>query len=139
VQEPEDFSILLEWRDFDIDGLVNGHLGLGFDVALGAVETFGRSAGEIESLIGRGSGSGSVLPPDSREFFRLDRVVAQRPTDFPAGFAVLVVVDGEVEISTESGANQRMPSGTTAVLPHATGRFHLDGNGVALLARPPLP
>jgi mannose-6-phosphate isomerase len=139
VQEPEDLSILLEWRDFDIDGLIDGHLGLGFDIALGAVEVRGRSTAEIESLIGRGSGPGSVLPPDSQEFFRLDRVVAQEPTDLPAGFAVLVVVDGELELSTESGAKQRMPSGTTAVIPHATGRFQLDGNGVALLARPPLP
>jgi mannose-6-phosphate isomerase len=139
VQEPEDFSILLEWRDFDIDGLVDGHLGLGFDIALGAVDTRGRNAEEIESLIGRGSGPGSVLPPDSQEFFRLDRVIAQGPTNFPAGFAVLVVIDGELELSTEGGASQRMPAGTTAVIPYATGRFHLDGNSTALLARPPLP
>ena len=37
LQEPTDFSILLEWRGFDIDGRADGHLGLGFDVALDAV------------------------------------------------------------------------------------------------------
>ena len=37
LQEPTDFSLLMEWDGFDIDGRADGHLGLGFDLALGAV------------------------------------------------------------------------------------------------------
>ena len=37
LQEPTDFSMLLEWDGFGVDGRVDGHLGLGFDVALDAV------------------------------------------------------------------------------------------------------
>jgi mannose-6-phosphate isomerase len=47
LQEPEDLSILLEWRDFDLDGECDGHLGLGFDLALEAVEYRSRSGEEI--------------------------------------------------------------------------------------------
>ena len=38
VQEPEDLSILLEWRDFELDGERDGHFGLGFPVVIDAVD-----------------------------------------------------------------------------------------------------
>ena len=38
LQEPEDLSILLEWGGFALDGERDGHLGLGFDLALSAVD-----------------------------------------------------------------------------------------------------
>ena len=43
LQEPTDFSVLLEWEGFAIDGRAEGHLGLGFDVALGCVDRAGWS------------------------------------------------------------------------------------------------
>ncbi|MFD0804288.1 class I mannose-6-phosphate isomerase, partial [Streptomonospora algeriensis] len=50
VQEPTDFSILLDWREYDLDGPREGHLGLGFDVALDAVRRTPLSAAEVEAL-----------------------------------------------------------------------------------------
>jgi hypothetical protein len=35
LQEPTDLSVLLEWEGFAIDGRAQGHLGLGFELALG--------------------------------------------------------------------------------------------------------
>src|SRR6266540_6522524 len=37
LQEPSDLSVLLEWAGFAVDGTRDGHLGLGFDVALRSV------------------------------------------------------------------------------------------------------
>jgi mannose-6-phosphate isomerase len=51
LQEPEDLSILLEWRGFELDGERDGHLGLGFDLALEAVECRSRSSEEIRQLV----------------------------------------------------------------------------------------
>lgn len=51
VQEPEDLSILLEWRDFDLDGRKDGHLGLGFDLALKAVTSRRLDPSQIDHLI----------------------------------------------------------------------------------------
>ena len=61
VQEPTDLSILLEWQGFDVDGSLDGHLDLGFDLALQAVETEGRSADAVAGLIVRAAGEGSAL------------------------------------------------------------------------------
>jgi mannose-6-phosphate isomerase len=51
LQEPEDLSILLEWRGFELDGERDGHLGLGFDLAPEAVECRSRSGEEIRQLV----------------------------------------------------------------------------------------
>ncbi len=60
LQEPTDFSVLLEWEGFDVDGPADGHLGLGFDVALDAVRTDAFTASAVDALIRRAD-SGSVL------------------------------------------------------------------------------
>lgn len=60
LQEPEDMSILLEWRGFEFDGERDGHLGLGFDLALQAVETRDRSHEDIRELV-RPAGVGPML------------------------------------------------------------------------------
>src|SRR6202012_6189903 len=50
LQEPTDFSILLEWAGFAIDGPREGHLGLGFDLALTALDYSGWDAGRRGGL-----------------------------------------------------------------------------------------
>ena len=135
VQEPEDLSILLEWKDFALDGLVSGHLGLGFDVALTAVEHVGRTREEVEALVRRSMVSGPALVPLSAEFFRLERVTAGARIE--AGFAVVIVLDGAVTLTESSGAAQSFDSGSTVVVPAAAGPFTLAG-GTVLVARPPL-
>ena len=132
VQQPEDLSILLEWRDFAVDGPADGHLGLGFDVALQAVETGARTPEEIDALVVRGPRIGGTLPNGSSEYFRLDRV--QAPATLEPGFAVLIVTDGEAQLD-----GLALPAGSTAVLPHASGPTRLRGDATVLVARPPAP
>jgi mannose-6-phosphate isomerase len=133
VQEPEDLSILLEWRGFALDGTRDGHLGLGFDRALTAVEHRARGTAEIADLV-RPAGYGpSVLPAASAPYFRLERTaVAGRVTTAP-GFAVLIVTAGVVDL--DDGTS--LPAGTTAVAPHGAGPLTFSGQGEVLVARPP--
>jgi len=141
VQEPEDLSILLEWRDFDIDGRAAGHLGLGFDTALRAVETAARSQREIAELIGGSQPRGDVLAAASRAFFRLQRVPVDAPdgpgVECEAGFAVMIVVAGALNLLAPDGSGLPAGPGTTTLVPYAAGPFRLTGRGTALLARPP--
>ena len=53
LQEPTDFSVLLEWDGFDVDGPADGHLGLGFDVAIDAVRTDAFTATDVDRLVRR--------------------------------------------------------------------------------------
>jgi mannose-6-phosphate isomerase len=133
VQEPEDLSILLEWEGFDLDGEKDGHLDLGFEVALTAVENSARSSENVEALIRRGGKAGNALAPEAAKFFRLDRVESR--TEIAAGFAVVIAVDEGVELTLDSGTKHSLAPGTTTLLPFAAGSYVLEGP--ALVARPP--
>lgn len=54
----DDLSILLEWQGFAVDGMKDGHLDLGFETALQAVDLTAVSASDLDRL---------VLPEESIE------------------------------------------------------------------------
>jgi len=134
LQEPEDLSILLEWKDFAIDGARLGHLGLGFGIALTAVETRARSAGEIANLARPAGWGASVLPAEADPFFRLERLAVRGTTTIDAGFAVLIVTDGSISLGALT-----LPRGSTLLVPHSAGPLSLSGDGEAVVCRPPAP
>ncbi len=137
LQEPEDLSILLEWRDFELDGERDGHLGLGFDLALEAVECRGRSEEDIREQV-RAAGFGpSVLPAAADPYFVLEHVALDGEANIDPRFTVLVLLTGEADLENER--RLRLGAGSTAVAPNAFGRLVLHGRGELLACRPPRP
>lgn len=134
LQEPEDLSILLEWRGFALDGERDGHLGLTFPVAFDAVELRARTDAEIDALVRPAGFGASVLPDGSGDFFRLERRRVDGSIELGEGFQVLVVVEGELR-DTRSGLT--LPRGSTTVVPHGAGALVLEGTGELLSCRPP--
>lgn len=139
LQQPEDLSILLEWHGFELDGARDGHLGLGFDLALQAVTTQARSPQEVDRWIRPASEGDSILPAESEPFFRLERHVLDGRIVIEPGFAIAVVEDGEVKLSTAVGSTKRAKQGSTLVFPHAEGAITVSGAGTVLICRPPRP
>jgi mannose-6-phosphate isomerase len=135
LQEPEDLSILLEWRDFELDGERVGHLGLGFDIALEAVECRGRSHREVSQLVKAAGFGPSVLPQAADPYFVLERVALDGEATIDPGFTVLVMLTGEAVL--DNGRRLRLRAGSTAVAPNACGRLVLRGQGEILACRPP--
>ena len=135
VQEPEDLSILLEWRDFALDGAEEGHLGLGFDKALGAVETAAMTSLDVDGLVRRGGS----LPDAADGYFRLERHEVRGDAEIAAGFAVVLVVSGEILLRPATGRGARCVRGTTVLVPHGAGVVRAEGEGEILIARPPEP
>lgn len=134
LQQPEDLSILLEWQDFAIDGAALGHLGLGFDLALAAVNRRGRSDAEISTLVSTAPASGSAFPAAADKYFRLERIPVDGSVVIGGGFAVIIVNDGRVMLD---GA--QLSAGSTLLVPHAAGALAASGRGELLVARPPAP
>lgn len=139
VQEPEDLSILLEWRDFDIDGSVHGHLGVGFQKALTAVEIEGRSREQVLRLVSDQNSFGNVVAAESNEYFVIERLQFEGEISCRRGFAIVVVLDGDMQLITDSKESVSLTKGTTTVVPFADGDFLLQGTGQLLVARPPSP
>jgi mannose-6-phosphate isomerase len=136
VQEPADLSILLEWEGFAVDGPGTGHLGLGFPLALAAVETRGRTADQVEDLIVRTSSAETGLPKAADEYFRLARIDVSGDGRLEEGFAVVIALSGVVEIHGDWGSTL-LDGGSTWVLPAAVAGRELSGDGSLLVVYPP--
>jgi len=142
LQEPTDLSILLEWDGFAVDGDAEGHLGLGFDVALDALDLTVWSEDDVARAVRRVPWPrpvGPALPEAALPYFRADWVAApENPFAVAAGFSVLVVLDGSgtVRAASESLDVRR---GDVALVYYAAGRWTLDGVVAGLLCRPPAP
>lgn len=144
LQEPTDFSILLEWAGFSIDGAREGHLGLGFDVALAALDYRGWDPGRLDGFraprlnAAERPGVTRLLPERADPFFGAERVDVSAPVTFEPGYAILVVVSGSGRVSYPSGS-LAVQRGTTLLVPFAAGAITLEGEFQALRCRPPSP
>ena len=142
LQEPTDFSILLEWAGFAIDGSREGHLGLGFDLALTAFDYSGWDAGRLSSLRSLRPGADErpgvtrLLPLGADPFFRAERVDVSAPVTFSPGYAVVVVVSGHGAITYPAGT-LAVRRGTSLLVPFGVGSTTFDGEFQALRCRPP--
>lgn len=147
LQEPSDLSVLLEWEGFAGDGARDGHLGLGFDVALAAVDRSAVGAERLADLRRSGAetpevrpGVRALLPPEAGPFFRGERL---RPDPAAASleqdFSILVVLDGEGRLETERGGAAPLARGDTLLVPYAAGAGELTGAVDVVRCLPPLP
>ena len=128
VQEPTDLSVLLEWDGFELTE-DDGHLGLGWDTALQALD---RSAWDEASVGGlRGPASGrSLLPAAADPWFRASRVRGGDVLD--AGFSILVGLEGAGGLD-----GVELGRGTALLVPHAAGPLTVSGDVKAIRCRPP--
>jgi mannose-6-phosphate isomerase len=148
VQEPVDLSILLEWDGFDIDGPGTGSLGLGFDVALSALERHAWTAAQVDHAKSARAGTASaelvqLLPAEADPYFRAERIELKGDDGnsaavLDAGFAVLVVLHGHgrVEFGEQS---ESVAAGDTLLIPYSAGPVRVVGALTALRCRPADP
>jgi mannose-6-phosphate isomerase len=139
LQEPTDLSALLEWEGFAVDGIKDGHLGLGFETVTDALKLDPLTDAEFDLLITSNVFSGgslrSILPLKSDGYFRAH--LAPGAGDLPAGFAIVLVLDGAGEISYANAPTMAIAKGDAVVIPFSAGAFSLSGAN-AVICRPPL-
>lgn len=126
VQEPTDFSVLLEWDGYAIDGSVFGHLGLGFDVALGALDRSVWSPERVSELVAPPGALAAAADP----FFRAERHEGGSTLD--AAFCVIVVVSGAGTLG-----GRAVTTGETWIVPYSAGALSLDGEVSIVRCLPP--
>jgi mannose-6-phosphate isomerase len=144
LQEPTDFSMMLEWDGFELDPSA-ARLGLEADVARECVARAALSPARLESLRSSAVRAGAsqrglepLLPLDADPFFRAQRVRgALGPVSLEAGFAILVVTAGRGRLDSEHGGALELERGSTALIPHAAGQTILSGQFEAVRCQPP--
>lgn len=138
VQEPEDLSILLEWKNFAIEGPTDGHLGLGFDTALQATDTRALTAADLAALVVRGGTGEGTLAPAAAGYFRAERFDVAGAAVLDAGFSILVVLAGDGTLTTAAG-DRPLTKGDTVLVPFTAGELALQGTLSLVRCRPPRP
>ena len=128
VQEPTDLSVLLEWDGFELTE-DEGHLGLGWETALRALDRTAWDEARVAALRGPGEGR-SLLPAAADPWFRAERVRGGDELD--AGFSILVGLGGAGELG-----GVPFGRGTALLVPHAAGTLRLGGDVEAIRCRPP--
>jgi mannose-6-phosphate isomerase len=128
IQEPTDFSVLLEYAAFGLDG---GHLELGWDLALQCVD---RSAWSPQQLAALRGDDTRLLPAEADPFFAATRLRGPVAA-LDAAFSVVVVVSGA---GTLAGEHDRLVvrRGDTLLIPYAAGRLTLAGDLEAVRLSP---
>jgi mannose-6-phosphate isomerase len=142
LQEPTDFSVLLEWEGFAIDGRAQGHLGLGFELALSAVDRSGWGPDRLAGLRGgRGPvrpGVERLFPAQADPFFRAERLRPAPAAPLEAAFSILVVTGGSGRLETAGGALD-LGRGDTVLVPFAAGPGEVRGRLQGVRCLPPAP
>jgi len=145
LQEPTDFSIMLEFKGFDLDPS-GGELGLGREQALACVRQKAFSAADIDGLRRHGKAGApgqdgavqDVMPTAANPYFRAQRVFGRGAVRLEASFAVVVVLSGEGSLEGDDW-NIPVKRGNTLVVPWAAGRVRVTGEVELLRCLPPLP
>ena len=119
-----------------IDGRTEGHLGLGYERALDAVDCSAWPADRLAPLFNAGS-SGSLFPLAADPFFRAQRIEASAL--LTPGYSILVVIDGAGNLRTHAGAPMALARGDTVLIPFAAGETRLEGDLEAIRCLPPAP
>ena len=148
LQEPTDLSILLEWQGFAVDGAKDGHLDLGFDTALQAVDLSAVSDDDLDRLVLpreaiEGAGMHSVMPAAADAYFRAHRFDASDGAiTVEAGFGVVLILEGHGVLGSATGSLE-VDRGDVVLVPYAAGEVTLHSQGstpiVGVVCRPPAP
>jgi mannose-6-phosphate isomerase len=142
LQEPTDFSVMLEWQHFAMPERAAGQLGLDRDEAL---RCFDRSAWSPARMAGCARrhreafagalASDQLLPPQADQFFRAELVRGGAGARLEPGYGVLIVTAGTGALTTKLSRTP-VRRGSTVLVPWSAGVVALDGDFTALRCLP---
>jgi mannose-6-phosphate isomerase len=131
LQEPTDFSILLEWEGFPLT-VDDASLGLPLDLALECVERGRCDEARLAALRGVPNALGTLLPAEADDFFVAERIGAG---PLPAEFSVVVVTAGGGDLHSSAGSTTPIGRGQTVLIPYAAGDCAISGAVTAIRCR----
>ena len=166
LQEPTDFSIMLELEGFDIDP-AGAYLGLDRELALSCVsrralgqrdlaqvtleagpagtkvagaEVAGTEVAgtEVAGDVGAEGAVEDILPEAAGPYFRAQKVTGGNNANLEPSFAVVVATAGDGRLKGD-GWELAVRHGDTLVVPWAAGTVKVEGDVELLRCLPPLP
>ena len=142
LQEPTDFSVMLEWKDFGMPDRRDEQLGLSGEQSLQCFDRGCLTAGDISTYHRKAranvGGVATLFPADADPFFQAHDVVVAPAASLvvEASYCVLIVVEGAGSVVT---AKSELPveRGSTVLIPYSAGPVELRGAMRAIRCLPP--
>ena len=120
LQEPTDLSALLEWTDFAVDGVKDGHLGLGFDLVMDSLSYDPIPESEAKKLVIHDrlftNSDASVFTDVADPYFRADYLTG-KSSKVDAGFSIFLALSGSGNIKFDEGSNISVNKGDAILIP----------------------
>jgi mannose-6-phosphate isomerase len=143
LQEPTDFSVMLEWKGFGLDAAFESQLGLEGLAALACMDRSAWSSDRLESRfvrrgVARRDAVDDVLPDDAGGYFRALSMDSSKVAEIPAGYSILVVLEGDGSITTGE-VTTPVSAGSTVLIPFGAGNVGLHGDFFGVRCLPPDP
>jgi mannose-6-phosphate isomerase len=139
LQEPTDFSVVLEWRDFGLADRRDGQLGMSPELSLQCFDRRRLTAHDIARYHRKAQpnsgGTATLFPPDADPFFQAEDIVVTESTVLPAQYSVLIVLDGTATLET-AGSQTPVARGSTVLIPYSAGDLTIRGELHALRCLP---
>lgn len=141
LQEPTDFSVMLEWERFGLSSCAEEQLGLPSALALSCLDRSGWDAARLASCVTSGAfskapGTRSLLPTQADPFFRAEQVVSDGEVRLAPQFAVLVVLDGSGRLEGDFEPLD-VRRGDTVLVPYGAGEVRISGAVNVVRCLPP--
>jgi mannose-6-phosphate isomerase len=142
LQEPTDFSVMLEWKRFGQLSARRARLGLSDELARDCVQREALTPAALQRLRGAIPTSGDpvqrLFSEDADAFFRAELIrTADGRVGLEPGFGIVVVLDGDGKLETQAGQTLDLNRGSSTLIPHSAGQVTLSGSLVAARCRPP--
>jgi mannose-6-phosphate isomerase len=132
LQEPTDFSVMLEWRDFGLSDRRDGQLGMSAELSLQCFNRKRMTDADLARYVRKAqpnSGGIALLFPDEAEpFFQADEIVVNDAVELAPQYAVLIVLGGTGSLTT-AHSETALTRGSTVLIPYSAGTTTLRTSG----------
>jgi mannose-6-phosphate isomerase len=130
LQEPTDFSVMLEWQEFGMPDRRAEQLGMSAEVSLQCFNRHQFTAADLELCLRHAThndaGTAALFPKQAEPFFQAQEIVVTDSIDLDAQYAVLIVLDGAGTL-TNSTSELEVRRGSTVLIPYSAGPATLHG------------
>ena len=139
LQEPTDFSVMLEWRDFGMPERREEQLGMSAQVSLQCFNRHQFSEADIATYhrhaAGNDGGTVALFPKQAEPFFQADDIVVIDAITLGPQYSVLIVLEGDGTLTTPT-SELELHRGSTVLIPYSAGPTTLNGNLRAIRCLP---
>ena len=139
LQEPTDFSVMLEWREFGMPDRESEQLGMSAELSLQCFNRHQLTAAELAQCHRHATpndgGVAALFPKQAEPFFQAHEIVVKDRGELDAQYAVLIVLDGAGTLRTPT-AELYLRRGSTVLIPYSAGPTTLHGTLRAIRCLP---